>query len=46
MKYDFFGQEWFGRCGACKTELFAPTKSEYIVSFSKHTHSDACLGGW
>ena len=46
MKYDFFGQEWSGKCGACGTELYAPTKGEYIVQFSYHTHSDECLGGW
>jgi hypothetical protein len=46
MKYDFFGQEWFGKCGACGTEMFAPTKSEYLINFSLHTHSENCLGGW
>jgi hypothetical protein len=46
MKYDFFGQEWFGSCGACGTELFAPNKYEYLVSRDIHTHSDDCLGGW
>ena len=46
MTYDFFGQEWSGTCGACKTPLFAPTKSEYLIAFSIHTHSDSCLGGW
>ena len=46
MKYDFFGEEWFGKCGACKTELYAPTKDIYLSQFSRHTHSNDCLGGW
>lgn len=46
MKYDFFTEEWSGKCGACKTELFSPTKSEYLINFSYHTHSEECLGGW
>jgi hypothetical protein len=46
MKYDFFGEEWHGKCKACNTEMYAPTKSEYLMSFSIHTHSDNCLGGW
>ena len=46
MKFDFFGQEWFGSCGACKKELFAPTKGAYLVQFAMHTHSKECLGGW
>lgn len=46
MTYDFFGQEWFGKCRACNTELYAPTKDEYIATFSIHTHSVDCLGGW
>ena len=46
MNYDFFADEWSGGCGACGTELFAPTKSEYIMQFSIHTHSKDCLGGW
>ena len=46
MTYDFMAQEWYGACGACGTEIFAPTKGEYIVSYSKHTHSKNCLGGW
>jgi hypothetical protein len=46
MTYDFFAEEWSGSCGACGTELFAPTKGEYLMSFSIHTHSDKCLGGW
>jgi hypothetical protein len=46
MKYDFFAEEWSGKCGACNTELFAPTKGEYLLSFSIHTHSDDCLGGY
>lgn len=46
MTYDFFADEWTGVCRACNTELFAPTKSEYLMNFSIHTHSDQCLGGW
>ena len=46
MTYDFYAGEWSGSCGACGTELFAPTKSEYQLQFSKHTHSDKCLGGY
>lgn len=46
MKYDFFGEEWSGVCGACGTELYAPTKGTYLVNFSHHTHSDDCLGGY
>ena len=46
MTYDFFGQEWYGKCGACGTELFAPTKYDYVKSFRIHTKSVDCLGGW
>lgn len=46
MKYDFFGEEWSGKCRACNTELFAPTKYDYLVAFNIHTHSDQCLGGY
>jgi hypothetical protein len=46
MTFDFFAREWFGQCGACGTELFAPTKNEYLMNYSKHTHSDKCLGGY
>jgi hypothetical protein len=46
MTYDFYAGEWSGSCGACGTDLFAPTKSEYQLQFSKHTHSDKCLGGY
>ncbi len=46
MTYDFFGQEWFGKCGACKMEMYAPTKGAYLVQYQMHTHSDKCLGGW
>jgi hypothetical protein len=46
MKFDFFGGEWFGACGACGTELFAPSKSEYQMLYSRHTHSKECLGGY
>lgn len=46
MKYDFFGEEWLGNCGACGTDLYAPTKGEYLLQYSKHTQSKNCLGGW
>ena len=46
MTYDFYAEEWYGNCGACFTDLFAPTKSEYLLQFSKHTHSNKCLGGY
>lgn len=46
MNYDFFADEWLGHCGACKKELFAPSKGEYLVQFALHTHSKECLGGW
>lgn len=46
MTYDFSGQEWHGKCGACKKKLFAPTKGAWLVQFSLHTHSNKCLGGW
>lgn len=45
-KYDFFGEEWFGNCGACFKELYAPTKGAYNVQRQMHTHSEECLGGW
>lgn len=46
MTYDFFGEEWSGNCGACYKDLFAPTKSEYLIQYSLHTHSKECLGGY
>lgn len=46
MKYDFFAEEWLGKCGACGIELYALTKGEYLINRSLHTHSDKCLGGW
>ena len=46
MTYDFFAGEWSGKCGACKQEMYAPTKGEYLVAFALHTHSKNCLGGW
>jgi len=46
MKYDFFAEEWFGNCGACQKDLYAPTKSEYMHNKWIHTHSDDCLGGY
>jgi len=46
MSYDFFAEEWSGNCGACKKDLFAPTKGEYLLQYTMHTHSKDCLGGW
>lgn len=46
MSYDFFNEEWSGNCGACRKEFYAPTKSEYLMQYTKHTHSNYCLGGW
>jgi len=46
MTYDFMAEEWYGKCGACGTELYAPTKGAYILQYSIHTHSDDCIGGW
>lgn len=46
MNYSYFAEEWYGNCGACGTELFAPTKLEYLYQYDLHTHSDKCLGGW
>lgn len=46
MKYNLLEGEWYGVCGACKTEIYAPTKGAWRVSFSIHTHSDNCLGGY
>ena len=46
MTYDFFGEEWSGRCGACGLDLYAPTKGAWLVQFSMHTHSKDCLGGY
>ena len=46
MKFDFFAEEWSGKCGACSIELFAPSKGAYLVQYSLHTHSSKCLGGW
>jgi hypothetical protein len=46
MTYDFFDEEWHGNCGACQKEFYAPTKSEYLMQYVKHTKSINCLGGW
>jgi hypothetical protein len=46
MTYDFFADEWYGKCGACKTELYAPNKYAYWKQWEMHTHSQECLGGW
>jgi hypothetical protein len=46
MSYDFFAEEWSGNCGACQKDLFAPTKGEYLLQYTMHTHSKDCLGGY
>lgn len=46
MTYSSTADEWHGNCGACGAMLYAPTKSEYILNYSIHTHSYKCLGGW
>lgn len=46
MRYDFFGKEWLGICGACRKELFAPTRKQYVKSRLIHTRSVECLGGY
>ena len=46
MTYDFFGDEWHGNCGACYKDFYAPTKSEYLMQYIKHTKSKNCLGGY
>ena len=46
MDYNFFEEEWSGNCGACQKEFYAPTKSEYLMQYVRHTKSINCLGGW
>jgi hypothetical protein len=46
MTHDFFEDGWFGNCGACQKEFYAPTKSEYLMQQAKHTRSINCLGGY
>ena len=46
MKYDFFEGDWSGNCGACGKDFYAPTKSEYLMQYTKHTKSINCLGGY
>ena len=46
MTYDFFEGDWSGNCGACGKDFYAPTKSEYIMQYTKHTKSVNCLGGY
>jgi hypothetical protein len=46
MSYSFFEEEWSGNCGACQKEFYAPTKSEYLMQYTKHTRSINCLGGY
>ena len=43
--YDFFAGEWSFSCGACGSELFAPTRNDLRYNHWKHTH-ETCLGGW
>lgn len=45
-KYDPMAQEWSHNCGACGTELYAPTQKHMEGNHWLHTHSNACLGGW
>lgn len=46
MSYDWYSEEWSGNCGACGLDLFAPTKGEYLLSYTIHAHSNDCLGGY
>ena len=46
MTYNFFEEEWSGNCGACQKEFYAPTKSEYLMQYARHTKSINCLGGY
>ena len=46
MTYDIQAGEWYGNCGACKVELFAPTKIMYALQYRRHTKSKNCLGGY
>lgn len=46
MNYDIEGDEWYGSCGACNLELFAPTKTMYALQYRRHTKSKNCLGGY
>lgn len=44
--YDMFADEWHHTCGACDTDLYAPTKLDLIHGFQVHTKSTDCLGGY
>jgi len=46
FQYDFFAEEWSFNCGACGTDLYAPTKKHMEGNFWLHTHSNDCIGGW
>jgi hypothetical protein len=46
MTFNFFEEEWSGNCGACYKEFYAPSKSEYLMQYTKHTKSINCLGGY
>lgn len=46
FRYDWLAQEWAMTCGACGATLYAPTRSEILISFKIHTHGAECLGGY
>lgn len=37
MTYDFYAGEWYGNCGACFTDLFAPQNQNICYNF-QNTH--------
>ena len=38
--------EYKTKCGACKKVLYAPTLKDMRKSFTSHTKSKECLGGY
>ena len=46
MFFDEFADEWYYTCGACRKQLFAPTRQDLFHTFTVHTRSNDCLGGW
>lgn len=46
FNYDPNAEEWSHQCGACGTELYAPTRLDLLHNFQQHTKSDDCLGGY
>lgn len=38
--------EYETKCGACKTMLYAPTLKDIRKTFTSHTKSKECLGGY